>query len=432
MEYDLFILGASARAAAETAARAGYRPRCADFFADQDLASLYPVERITPAQDSLERLAERLESLPSTPWFYTGGFENHADILERISRRHRLWGIYGEPLSQVRDPERLAEALRSAGLNHLPVQRGPDGLLQDGTWLVKPLRSSGGIGITPYTQGSAVDSLQKNRLHASLSDAPPCKGGVGGGSGDRPLIPKASGFPTNPDVLDIQDCLAASQPLYFQRRANGDPFSALFIAAPESTRLLGVTHQLVGNTRSPFLYRGNVGPVIVRVSAHEQLVRIGHCLSESFDLKGWFGVDYVDDGTSVWPVEVNPRYTASIEIHELAWRRAILPAHIHACGGPGDPLAVMPFSSERRPERIVGKRVLYATKAIKVDDLRWRKGHDQDVFAIRDIADIPAAGTPFDPGEPVLTVMATGIDVADCETQLSRKAEPWATRFGLE
>jgi len=40
LPHDLLILGASCRAAAFSALRAGFRPRCADYFADRDLAAV--------------------------------------------------------------------------------------------------------------------------------------------------------------------------------------------------------------------------------------------------------------------------------------------------------------------------------------------------------------------------------------------------------
>ena len=56
---NLLILGASTRAAAFSALRAGLAPRCVDFFADRDLAAVCPVERVDwqEGAEGLERVA---------------------------------------------------------------------------------------------------------------------------------------------------------------------------------------------------------------------------------------------------------------------------------------------------------------------------------------------------------------------------------------
>ena len=74
--HDVLIFGASCRAAAFSALRSGLRPRCADYFADRDLAEVCPVVRIDPQSARREFLAFA-DSLPASPWFYAGGFENH-------------------------------------------------------------------------------------------------------------------------------------------------------------------------------------------------------------------------------------------------------------------------------------------------------------------------------------------------------------------
>ena len=59
----------------------------------------------------------------------------------------------------------------------------------------------------------------------------------------------------------------------------------------------------------------------------------------AFGLVGWFGVDYILRDGIPWPVEINPRYTASLEIHELASGRSLLPEHRHACEASTTPPA---------------------------------------------------------------------------------------------
>src|SRR6516164_4132875 len=87
----LLIFGASARAAAFSALRAGLRPWCADLFADADLQCRCPATRIEGGQYP-DTLVEMSRNAPPGPWMYTGGLENHPALVGRITKRHPLWG----------------------------------------------------------------------------------------------------------------------------------------------------------------------------------------------------------------------------------------------------------------------------------------------------------------------------------------------------
>ncbi len=195
VHHDVLILGASCRAAAFSALRCGLRPHCADYFADRDLAAVCPVVRVDPrrCRQPVRRVAE---SLPPSPWFYTGGFENHPDWVERIARRHRSGGWTRTSLRAVRDPiagRRSARTGRDSRPGGAAAIRA--GLPRDGSWLVKPLRSGGGRDIRPLADG--IDDRFPSPIFRSGSMAP--------------------------------------------------SFSALFVGDRLTARLVGVTQQLIGD-----------------------------------------------------------------------------------------------------------------------------------------------------------------------------------------
>ena len=108
---------------------------------------------------------------------------------------------------------------------------------------------------------------------------------------------------------------------YHQRHIEGTPGAAVFLGTPTGSELLGVTRQLVGKPwtgAAKFQYCGSVGPWNLATEAKQQLVLLGEVLVDSFRLQGLFGVDFVLNGEQVWTVEVNPRYSASVEILEGA------------------------------------------------------------------------------------------------------------------
>src|SRR6266481_3262332 len=102
---SLIVLGASARAAAFSARRAGFQPYAIDLFADRDLAAICPAEKIRRyPYDFLVSLA----AAPRAPWIYTGGLENFPRLVDLLATLRPLLGNPGSVLRQVRDPLRLA------------------------------------------------------------------------------------------------------------------------------------------------------------------------------------------------------------------------------------------------------------------------------------------------------------------------------------
>jgi predicted ATP-grasp superfamily ATP-dependent carboligase len=377
LPHDLLIFGASCRAAAFSALRCGLRPRCADFFADRDLVAVCETTRIDPRHAGPQFIAFA-QSLPRTPWFFTGGFENHPGWVDQIAREHPLWGVAGEPLRAVRDPLQVADVLHRLGIACPSVRRVCHRLPRDGSWLKKPLRSGGGRGIQVLST--------RNDRHSGLH--------------------------------------------YYQERIAGLSHSALFIGEESQGRLIGVTRQWVGMPGAPFAYRGSIGPVPISEQLAAKLRSLGSALASAFRLLGWFGIDYILRDGDPWPVEVNPRYPASIEIHELASRRGLLADHRRACEG-GAPPGESPGRTPLTPVRVVAKRILYATRTFTVPEFAALEPESEDLLAVRSIADIPSPGTSFGSGDPVLTVLAAGKNQDDCCSRLTELEAGWMNRLGM-
>ncbi|HEV3122913.1 MAG TPA: ATP-grasp domain-containing protein [Isosphaeraceae bacterium] len=368
---DVLILGANARAAAHSALRANLRPCAIDLFADRDLAACGPALQV-PRGGYPQALEELARDCPACPWIYTGAIENHPALVERISKKRPLWGVGVDALVGVRDPFALSAALRAAGLPALEVRLTSRGLPRDGSWLVKPIASAGGHGVWQLTRG----------------------------------VKRTGG-----------SC-------YFQERKSGTPLAALFVGSRSGTKLLGVTWQWLGRPGAPFGYRGSVGPWPLEVRERAQVAAMGRAFGSAFGLLGLFGVDFVLHDGAPWPVEVNPRYTASVEVLELALQRAFLDEHRFAC----DHAAPLPSRREARPAGVVGKAILFAEEAVVfANDVAWQP--PADWFEIPIVADIPHPGTQFEPGEPVCTVFARAGTIPACRARLRRALARWRKRL---
>lgn len=97
------VVGASARAAAHSLARAGYAPWAVDLFADRDLRLMAPCVRC-PLADYPAALPELCDPFPPGPVLYTGGLENHPDVVAELALRRLVLGNSADVLRAARDP----------------------------------------------------------------------------------------------------------------------------------------------------------------------------------------------------------------------------------------------------------------------------------------------------------------------------------------
>ncbi len=157
---------------------------------------------------------------------------------------------------------------------------------------------------------------------------------------------------------------------------------------------------------------------------------MGDRLASAFGLIGWFGVDYVLHDGVPWPVEVNPRYTASVEIHELAAGRPLLLEHRAACEGLMEPDGGLRHEGPRR-SLVVAKWVVYAPRRLVMPEIDWNRESSDRPDAIPPVADIPAPGACIEPGEPVMTLLTSGADLGSCQASSRRLRREWALRLGF-
>lgn len=380
MAETVTVVGASVRAAAASAVRSGLRPVAGDLFADLDLQALASATRVANYPRGLARII--VGSQPGG-WLYTGGLENYPALVDRLARSRPLWGNPASVLARVRQPQLVAESLRSAGLA-CPALCAVDGRLPlRGKWLVKTRRSSGGLHVHRYV--------------------PDCQ----------------------PRLVD--SC-------YLQQFIAGAPCGAVYLAAGRRSLLLGVSEQLVGAPwlHSPgFAYAGSIGPLGLSAGVREQFRRIGAVLAAEFQLVGLFGVDAIVRDEAVWPIEVNPRYTASVEVLEEGYGWAALGAHVETCrSGRLAPAAGMTDAASQ-PRQLFGKAVLFAPRALCIEadvSRRWLEASNasRSFFAGQAgrprYADIPPPDTIIPQGGPILTLLASGSDVADVRRKLQHLA----------
>lgn len=359
-EVNLLVVGASARAACCSAARAGFRPFWIDQFGDADLRAAFP-GTVLAAPDYPGGIIAALAAAPSAPVMYTGALENHDALLARIAAQRTMLGNDAAVCAAVRDPIRLGALVAR---HDIPFPRTVDAGLpvRAGTWLHKPRRSGGGLGIRPAAAGERA----------------------------------ATGY-----VL--------------QEYIPGQAQSAVYVAGAGGVELLGVTTQWVGRAEfhaPAFAYCGSIGPVAVTPGLQAQWQRIGVVIAGEFGLRGLFGVDAVVDGDRVTVIEVNPRYTASVEVLEAV-------TGVHALARHGVAFGVAPAQPGTAPDTApaAGKAILFAPRDLLFDGPALEAA-GADVAC----ADVPAPGTAITGGAPILSLLCHGESLARCEAVLLRAA----------
>lgn len=361
----LVILGASVRSAVESAARTGISVVAADLFQDRDVHPCAESVRVTRYPD---QFAEIAEAIPPGYWMYTGGLENEPELVDAISRRHHLLGNAGTVLRHVRDPWQLGRAVRRAGLafprpRHTPPPSG------SGEWVEKPLHSCGGLGMRQVITGDSAAVASPAHWSPRPSDG-------------------------------------AAGRVYYQPFVSGASVSAVYAAARGRATCLGVTRQLLRGARESgrsFRYAGSIGPLRLSQALKRTFDRLGDCLAHAFALNGVFGVDVVVSGEDVWILEVNPRFTASMEILERGGWTSIVGLHCAACRRgelPADKPACGPLRH--------GKAIVFAERAVTIDR---RFSEWLDTFRSlpwSQVGDLPQIGSRIARGDPVLTVFVAG------------------------
>src|SRR6185436_19884981 len=108
------IVGVSTRAAAESAAGAGFDVTAIDAFADVDQHPAV-LARALPGPFTARAAAEAARSIECDAVAYLANFENHPVAVRALRANRALWGNPPEVLQRVRDPLAVAEALRERG-----------------------------------------------------------------------------------------------------------------------------------------------------------------------------------------------------------------------------------------------------------------------------------------------------------------------------
>lgn len=396
-DAHVLVCGISTRAIAESAARAGFRVTALDGYADLDQhpsVRALSMPRDFAGQPTASAMARAARTIASDAVVYLSPFENHPRAVAALATGRALLGNRPAVLRAVRDPHTVAAVLRRNGfavprLANIPAAPGAssfDSNVPNDTHdpnvtndanapngpnvlLAKPLRSGGGHRIHPWPGGH---------------------------------VPVGS---------------------YLQQYINGTPGSVVFLAAAGNALPVAVTRQLVGDAAfgaGGYRYCGSIvsGAPAALFPQGERIADVASRLCEvmaaEFGLAGLNGIDFIARDGVPYPIEVNPRWSSSMELVERMTGRPLFDAHVDACAR--SVLAARDIALPQRVSGAIGKAIVFARRDVVAGETGTWLGDDT-------VRDVPHPGERIMTGQPICSVFATGDDFQGCYTALVARAE---------
>lgn len=356
MKPSHLIIATTGRALARSAWRSGHRVAVLDLFADQDTRGYATVCQRIPASgwdlDAAATVCAANEICPDSVPLVTGsGFENQPALLDMLARGRKLLGNSSATVAASKDPRHFFTLLDRLGIAHpetsLALPESPAG------WLAKKIGGSGGTHVRP----ARVDEAYA------------------------------------PDT-------------YFQRHVGGVCASVLFLADGRHARVVGfneVWSRSIGDT--PFAYAGAINRVALTSIQRSRISVDVDTLAGALGLVGLNGMDFIVDRDDYRVLEINPRPTATIDLHDDQAAGSLFDLHVRACAGTLPP-------------------VLEISNTVRAHAIAYSSGGplQTPLPTFPDwCSDLPADATGISAGMPVCTVHASGSSASEVKRLLNRR-----------
>ncbi|XZE56393.1 ATP-grasp domain-containing protein [Planctomycetaceae bacterium SH139] len=395
----ILIFGASVRAASEAAAKAGYRVLAVDQFGDQDArrwakfwAPLDPVDPASSLLSAIELCRCKFPDCPSSSNLTAiacGGLESWFERLEPLRKSLNLLLPSTPELRQLRDPRLLQQLTKVTSARFPPTRftrppTPPPNTAESQTrWLTKQIRSSAGLGVRFDVEAS------------------------------------------RPGQGDIADSAAnAPRDRYWQQQISGRAVGVNLLCGPTGVRILNTCRAInysqparASQPASPFLYGGSLGPYPLQPHERAAILEFADQLTRQVDFVGLLGSDWLlsRDGTPPWLLELNPRYTASMEIWERLCASSLVDVQLASYQLNDQQLDTMAFDFPEnnssgwpsKPSKTVIKFVLWAPRELFFSSNQltsWAQHCELELDSVQ-WCDLPVEGTVIPAASPIVTAI---------------------------
>lgn len=374
----LVVAGLSVRALAESARQGGWQVIALDLFGDLDTrrASTHWEAIGDPGTLHIDpaRLRDGLQRAARCPgvdgWIAGSGLAESPALLDAGGTFLPRLGTPTACVARLRDPLAFFATLDRHGLPHpaisLALPSAPSG------WLAKRAGGCGGVHI----RGAARMGQREQA-----------------GAGDT----------------------------YYQRIQPGTSMSALFVADGRTFRLVALNRLLVqAMDDRPCVYVGAIGPVDAPVLERAAAQALA-ALVPDLAVCGLASLDFIADAHSgIHLLEINPRPSASMQLHAAAWPEGLVRAHVQAV------LGRLPATPACKAGGVRGHATVFAGQAGRIDAelaaTLMQEGHHHD---------LPSCDAFFERGSPLCTVSAEAATVDETDRLLGRRAAQVPLRLAV-
>ncbi len=394
------------------------------------------------------------------PVFMAGGCENWPELVSYLRKLPsiRILGPSADQMLAFRSPELWSACTEGTSVGfptsvfvgsqimaHEPPY--PPLFQSSTTWLRKSRSSGGGMGVfhcpklhcsklqdfyhdeTSEEETSEEETRDTATQQTELGDTATYHKPSGDTASTASLPNVGHGGCTDSgESTDSGDTEAAGSPegssYYFQAFVPGRTLGATCIVSRDASANPYVT--FVGATESwqaadwtgptPFIYRGSFGPLPLTQSQVQSIEQLAMSLVRTVDAvgggepeelyRGWIQMDLIEDPElRLWLLEVNPRWTAGMEVLRLSG--LVNPVRLHAQAfGIRCPTSTQ-ATTTGTSELWIGKAIYYAPHAIPLTEPLVRKLHQHCHDGFFDLPSIEAIGSQIEPGHPLLTIVVT-------------------------
>jgi uncharacterized protein len=398
MDVDsrVLVVGASCRALAWSVFRVGRQLTSLDLFVDRDLPPGCEAFAIDDFPTSIPRQAALWK--PSQI-VLAGGMENYPEIVDELGRLTPNFQVTGPQLSALRSVRNWQRWCRGLGSDcdvSFPTLiddvASMQSYLGNAAWLWKPHAGAGGLKIRSMDQ-MAMDDI-------------------------------ASG--------------------YLQPRLDGVTLSVSFLSNGHGVKILGVMQSLCAHETGPYLnprfapksswtYTGSYGPIETSQAHRTAFMALGQRIVAETQYQGLLQMDIlIDQHQKLFLIDINPRWTASMELVEMATNRNLIDLLLN----PTTESLQECQSSQR-----FFKWILYATEEIEVSQTfsnellqkAWTRSPPLFEEPLPwGWADIPQPMTRIRTGEPFATLIGRQPTLRSCTSFFNAQDWEWLVAFCRE
>ena len=264
---------------------------------------------------------------------YGSGFEYYPESLRYLASRLLVLGNSADTFAALHD-----KAVFFPRLERLTIPY-PDVCFctpeSADKWLVKPMQGQGGLGIKHYQPKDDIDSA-----------------------------------------------------VYWQKYQAGTQHSVLFLADGKKAQVIGFNTQwtVALSAAQAFIFAGIINSCDLLDEHKERITAWLHKLVCEFGLKGLNSLDFIQEGDTVFVLEINPRPSASLQLYDAD----LLTRHIKASQGE---------LTDYAPSYTgyTGYQIVYAQQDVMIPDgFEWPDG----------CMDLPGFGVMCRAGQPVCSIIA--------------------------